>query len=174
VKIEIAGNSKETQREQKYYKLLQQRNVSWEMLPRSYGFIETNLGPGAVFDLVRDYDDGVAKTMEHYLEDTERTAAHSVRLQYAMQDLKRYLLEQRIITMTLKPKNILFQRVTPDTGRLIIVDNIGNSDLFPLGNYSRFFACRKILRKWQRFEACLLAYYPNNRVLPGIIHNTAV
>ena len=68
--------------------------------------------------------------------------------------------------MTLKSKNILLQKTAQDAGKLVIVDNVGNSDFIPLSNYIGCLARRKILRKWRRFEADIQRQNPNNEVLP--------
>ena len=56
IKVAVNENIKETLREQKYYLFLKKRGISWDMLPKFYGNIETNMGPGAVFDLIRNHD----------------------------------------------------------------------------------------------------------------------
>ena len=155
VKIVVAGKSDENRREASYYTRLDRRGVSWEMLPRFHGLVQTNLGEGAIFDLVRDYDGPVSHTLAHYLASKRLTAEHATVLRPALANLKSYLLQNRIITMTLKPKNILFQQYAAGEGRLVIVDNIGNSDFIPLANHSKWLARRKIQRKWRRFEANL-------------------
>ena len=66
IKVVVAGDHKETVREQSYYRLLERRNIAWRMLARFYGNVETNLGEGAVFELIRDYNGEVSKTLVHY------------------------------------------------------------------------------------------------------------
>lgn len=165
VKIVVAGNSNENQREAKYYGHLARRVISWEMLTRFHGLVETNLGEGAIFDLVRDDNGQVSKTLAHYLASGQLTALHSAVLRPALKNLRLYLLHNRIITKTLKSKNILFQLLAADAGRLVIVDNLGNSDFIPIANYNTFLARRKILRKWRRFEADLHRQHPANQAL---------
>ena len=63
IKIVVDGDHKETVREQSYYRLLEKRNISWRMLARFYGNVETNRGEGAVFELIRDYNGEVSKTL---------------------------------------------------------------------------------------------------------------
>lgn len=162
IKVVVSGNIDENRREAAYYARLARRGVSWDMLPRFHGLEQTSLGEGAVFDLIRDHDGPVSHTLAHYLGSPELTSKHAVALHQALIDLKKYLLDNRIITMTLKPKNILFQQSAGGQGRLIIVDNIGNSDFFPLANHSRWLARRKILRKWRRFEHDLRVAYRRN------------
>lgn len=152
VKVVVAGDSDENRREAKYYRFLQRRGISWEMLARFHGLLDTNMGEGAVFDLVRDGDGQVSATLAHYLQSKELISAYGPRLEAALAALKAYLLRERIVTMTLKAKNIAFQRVAGGGGRLVLVDNVGNSDFIPASNYSAWLARRKIQRKWHRFE----------------------
>jgi len=165
IKIVVSGSGNENRREQAYYAELTRRGISWEMLPRFYGLVPTNLGEGAVFDAVRDYDDRISFTLGHYLASPQLTELHGPAIRAALDQLKAYLLENRVITMTLKAKNILFQLLDAERGKLVIVDNIGNSDFIPLANYSSRLARWKILRKWRRFERSLRRDYAGNKAL---------
>ena len=169
VKVVVAGNSDENRREAKYYSRLAARGLSWEMLARFYGLVETNLGEGAVFDLVCDYDGTISKSLCEYLDHPEQEPALLAMLQRALPDLKRYLLENRVVTMTLKSKNMLLQRVDADVAKLVIVDNVGNSDFIPLSHYVAGFGRLKIRRKWRRFERDLRDRYPaSEAIVAGI------
>ena len=167
IKVGISGNHREIRREKNYYRHLQKRKISWEMIPRYYGDIKTNMGPGSVFDLVLDDDGAISRTLEHYLTSCAKTDSLVCNIAKALFRFKNYLLEQRIITMTLKPKNIACQKQATGDFRLSIIDNIGNSDFFPLCTYSSFWAKRKIIRKWSKFEKDLMGiYHFNNRLMP--------
>ena len=155
------SGDEETLREQAYYTALIKRGISWGSLPKFYGNIETNLGSAAIFDLVSDYDSGVAKTLEHYLSSEELTQQNLSGLIQAMKDLKATLIADSIVTMTIKPKNIVYQKTSPIKGRLLIIDNIGNSDFLPFANHISLLARLKTRRKWQRFEASILAIANN-------------
>jgi len=155
IKIVVSGNHKETRREQLYYRLLEKRNISWKMLARFYGAVETNLGEGAVFDLIRDYNGEISKTLGHYLSATNETDPNDQYLDRALPALKQYLLKWKIVTMTLKPQNIVFKKTHKSKGFLVVIDNIGNSDFIPICNYLDWMAIRKIHRKWHRFEDLL-------------------
>jgi len=169
IKIIVAGNSNENHREAKYYGLLARRGISWAMLTRFHGLVETNLGEGAIFDLVRDYDGGVSKTLTYYLSSEELTTVNSKPLASALARLRAYLLENRVVTMTLKTKNILFQKTAESDGKLVIVDNVGNSDFIPISNYSTTLARLKIERKWQRFEQSMRTRHTGNKALPTLL-----
>ena len=152
----------EAVREVGYYRLLEKRGIPWTMLPKFHGEVLTSRGPGYVFDLIRDYDGGVSQTLGHYLASSLETERHAEELAMSFDLLRDYLLQWKIITMTIKAKNILYHRIGKNEGRLVIVDNIGNSDFIPICNYVDFLAERKIRRKWRRFEAVLRKEYPQN------------
>jgi hypothetical protein len=177
LKIVVQDNTKEnsgdeeTLREQTYYKALIKRCISWDCLPQFHGNVATNLGSAAIFDLICDDDGSVANTLEHYLADEVLTQQNLPGLVQAMKDLKTALITDSIITMTIKPKNIVYQRVSATKGRLVIIDNIGNSDFLPLANHIKLFARLKTKRKWQRFEESLLAI-ANNNVAHSIVFDS--
>ncbi|ROR99906.1 PhoP regulatory network protein YrbL [Sinobacterium caligoides] len=165
IKIVVKGDDSESKREQSYYRHLQHRDISWKMLPRFIGNEETDLGNGAIFELVRDADSNISHTLEYYLNSPELTAANATGIVHALRELEEYLLSNRVITMTLKPKNIMYQRISSNSGCLVIIDNIGNSDLLPLANYCRPIAKMKIARKWQRFIQSMRTEYADSRPL---------
>ena len=159
IKIVVAGDHKETVREQSYYRLLEKRNISWKMLARFYENIETNRGEGAVFELIRDHTEEVSKTLEHYFSANNETDLNYQDLSRALPLLKQHLLKWKIVTMSLKPQNIVYKKIDESEGVLVVIDNIGNSDFIPICNYLDSFATRKIRRKWQRFEESLSKDY---------------
>lgn len=171
IKITTDGNlsAKQDKREKQYYKSLERRGVSWDMIPAYHGDIQTNLGIGSIYDLVLDEEGTVSKTLEHYLATTEETEANYDGLLNSLHKLKEYLLKYRIITMTLAPRNISCQRDKSGIVRLVIVDNIGNSDFFSICNYSKRMAMRKISRRWKRFEDRILNTYSHNKALQRML-----
>ena len=154
VKVVVLRGKEETRREQAYYRFLQRRNIDWISLPQFYGNEETNMGPGAVFDLIRDDDRQVSKTLAFYLDNLSSTPELVESIGQALIKLKWDLLEQNIITMTLKPKNMVLQ-LRNDGVRCLIIDNIGNSDIVPISSYIRFLGKKKIERKWSKFKQLL-------------------
>jgi hypothetical protein len=167
-----SGNE-ETLREQAYYSTLIKRGICWGALPQFYGNIDTNLGPASIFDLVCDHDGSVANTLEHYLSQEELTQQNLSGLIQAMKDLKTMLIADSIVTMTIKPKNIVYQKTSATQGRLLIIDNIGNSDFLPIANHIGLLARLKTKRKWQRFEASILAM-SNNTAAHNIVVDSRI
>ena len=172
IKIVVSGNDKECKRERKYYSYLEKRGTSWNVIPRYYGDIETNLGSGSVFDLVLDHDGTVSKSLKYYLSPDNKAEADYSRLSDSLCLLKDNLFQQQIITMTLDPKNILCKKLASGSFQLIVIDNIGNSVLIPICNVSSYFTRKKILRKWKRFEDRLLSRYKHIDALHQVLTNT--
>jgi hypothetical protein len=171
VKVVVAGDHKETVREQSYYRLLEKRAISWKMLARFYGNVETNRGPGAVFELIRDYNGTVSKTLESYFSANNEADLDYQELSRALPLLKQYLLQWKIVTMSIKPQNIVFKKTNESEGVLVVIDNIGNSDFIPICNYVDIMAMRKVRRKWQRFENSLSRDYVRNKALQQMVMN---
>jgi hypothetical protein len=171
VKIVVAGDHKETVREQSYYRLLEKRAISWRMLARFYGNIDTDRGKGAVFELIRDYSGDVSRTLEQYLSANNEKDLNYQELFRTLPLLKQYLLKWKIVTMSLKPQNIVYQKIDESEGVLVVIDNIGNSDFIPICNYVDCMAIRKINRIWQRLEDSLAADYPRNKALRQMLRN---
>ncbi len=169
IKVVVVGDHKETVREQSYYRLLDSRNISWNMLARFYGSIETNRGKGAVFELIRDYTGEVSKTLEHYFSVNTGSHLNYQTLTRSLPLLKEYLLQWKIVTMSIKPQNIVYKRISAHEADLVVIDNVGNSDFIPICDYVDFMAVRKIKRKWQRFEDSLAKDYDGNQELQQIL-----
>ena len=142
LKVVWLGGAEETEREEKYYRLLEKRKISWARLARFHGFVATNLGQGAIFDLIRDYDGRLSRSLGYYLASNTLDEAHQLSLTNAFVPLKEYLCRYRVITMMLKSQNIVFRKVNEVEGDLVLIDSVGNSDLLPICDYSAFFARR--------------------------------
>jgi len=169
IKVVVVGDHKETVREQSYYRLLESRNISWNMLARFYGSIETNRGKGAVFELIRDYTGEVSKTLGHYFSVNTGSHLNYQTLTRSLPLLKEYLLQWKIVTMSIKPQNIVYKRISAHEADLVVIDNVGNSDFIPICDYVDSMAVRKIKRKWQRFEDSLAKDYDGNQELQQIL-----
>lgn len=165
------GAQEETSREIAYYKHLIKRHIAWDALAQYYGAVNTNLGEGQVFELIRDQDGNTSTTLEKYLADEQLTSQYYSALVTALKKLKADLLRDRIITMTIKSKNILFQHQSTDQNRLVIIDNIGNSTFIPIANYIGFFAKSKIERTWQRFLKSLIRENTHNPLITNLVND---
>ncbi|MDL2329397.1 hypothetical protein LJC71_06585 [Desulfosarcina sp. OttesenSCG-928-A07] len=163
------GGKRETRIEKSAYKHLEKRGISWELLSRFHGTVSTNKGLGVVFELIRDRDGSISKPLRQYIHTPEQTALHRDGLSRAFSHLKTYLFSEEIITSPLKAKNIVYQQTTDTGGKLVIIDNVGNTDFIPICNYLSWAAQRKIHRRWKRFELRLKTRYAHNPILQHMI-----
>lgn len=69
-----------------------------------------------------------------------------------LKTLKRYIYDNRIVTMTLKPQNILCHRISESEAIPVICDNIGESTLIPLASWSAVLPSQTE-RQWERLIA---------------------
>jgi hypothetical protein len=160
VKVVVHGGTEETRREQAYYRLLEKRLSDWRGIARFHGNSDTNLGAGAVFDLIRDADGSVSRTISQYLENAETLELHLEDIIHALVDFKHYQLKNNIQTMSLKPWNFVYQVSHEGRGSVFLIDSLGNSDFIPVCTYNGSFGRRKIHRKWAKFITLVERHYP--------------
>ena len=156
---------KQVSREQAYYKRLQKRGISWSHLAQSYGTIETSEGPGDVFDLIRDFDGEVSKTLEYYFADESLTGKYFVDLKKGLRDLFQYIKNEQIITTNIKWPNLVYKRLSEEKGQIIIIDDIGTAVLIPLVYYFESQAKTSIERKIDRFKELSPLEFPQNKLI---------
>lgn len=146
------GGDKETRRELKYYAHLSRHLKDWSGIPRYYGTVETDCGTGYVYDVIADFDGKPSVTLTEFAAQC-RYEEDAVVLRQLLKKLKRYLRDNRIVTMTLKPQNVLCHRISESEVIPVICDNIGESTFIPLATWSKWFCERKQERLWERFIA---------------------
>ena len=103
--------SQETQREISYYEHLEKYLKDWRGLPKYYGQVQTNLGLGYIYDRSVDFDGQPSQTMEQRYVKNSSSDQRS-EMEKLIVDLKNYLRENHIVTMSLKPYNILCHRLS--------------------------------------------------------------
>ena len=135
-------------REWRYHLALQRRGVDFEHLARFRGLIDTSLGTGAVFDLVRDDDGRISKSVAYYLAQNDRRCNRWIVDE--IERLKQDLYDQWIVFHYLDPDNILVQRLSYDVYRLVVIDGVGHNQFIPLASYSPAHARRMLVQLWNR------------------------
>lgn len=147
LKITVSGDYKQSNDEVKIFSMFDSEHFDWTHLSRFYGVENTDEGEAVIFELVRDFDDQVSRSLQYYLGgnfDKDVLAS-------ALKVLYQYLIENRIIVRDLKSDNILIKRVGGGAVRAILVDGLGNNEFFPLSSYIGFLGEAKIKRKWAKF-----------------------
>ncbi len=161
IKISIGTESVQSKREIDFYVMLQKRpRVDYSHLPRFYGTVQTNLGQGLVLDLVSDYDGNISKSLQWYLKNgIELSEAES-----HLRVLKDYLLENLIIfNHDMYSGNLLLQKTSADSSKLVIIDGLGDVVSIPWLNRFPSHVRSKIERRWKRF----MKRYYNNPFVAG-------
>ena len=157
------GGQKDLIREINYIDVLKRRHKDYSILPKYFGKVNTNLGTGYVFEIIRDYNNGRTQTLEDFITDLNLFSQNYSLIVRLLKELKEKLYKNEIITMVLFPENILFQKTDQNNYRVRIVKDMGSAVLIPLEYHFKYFAHTKILRRWKMFLDVLRSskYYSN-------------
>lgn len=156
IKLQKGDSDKQTRRELELYRQLARRGMhDFEHIPRYYGMVETDRGRGFVVDLVMDYDGLPSKSLWWHFQQGYPVAE----FQDYLDELRRYLLDNRVVfSVDMGRFNILFQKLSPQQARLVVIDGLGNHTAVNWLDNIAWFARRKINRRWQRFIGRLSNY----------------
>jgi len=139
------SNQRYVSREIKYTQKYQNKIKS---IPAYHGIIQTNLGQGYVFDLVKNYDGSISQTLREYAEQGGDRDIIKQKIE-ALYDL---FLIKHIIVSDLHAGNILVKHISETEFELWLVDGIGNSDFVKICDWFMFFHKKKLIRKFTRFS----------------------
>lgn len=131
--------SEEVRREVSYHKRLQKSLKDWSGIPRYYGEVDTNLGTGYVFDRTVDFDGKPSQTMQERYQDLKDPGQRK-EMFALVKKLENYLMQNHIVTMSLKPFNILCHRVSETEIEPVICDNLGTASFVPIELVCPWFA----------------------------------
>jgi hypothetical protein len=156
IKLQKGESETQTRRELALYACMSRRGMrNFDHIPEFYGKLKTNLGEGFVVDLVTDFDGGISKSLWWHFERGYPVSEFSPYLQ----ELKQYLLDNLVIfSVDMGRYNILFQKISPQQARLVVIDGLGNHSAINWFDNIGYFARRKIHRRWQRFISRLHNY----------------
>ena len=150
--------------ESKYMNLLNRRLVPFTHIPKCYGWVETNLGPGLVFDLIES-DNKVEGTILH--KAIIQKIYPRKELEKKLQQVFQYLMDNSIVFADVSLKNMLC--VIQDAElKIYIIDGLGSRHInlkFFLNMNILFLARRKtskqIKKLWLEFNTM---YTENNYI----------
>lgn len=150
IKIDHTG-FKSTLKEADYYKKLARikPDLRYDFIPHFHGIVETNLGPGGVFDLIRDADGNVSRNLGDYFYNGT-IARERPRWEKALNVFLSRLMETGVILRDLNMANIAVQKSGDGSIRFVAIDGIGHRDFIPLCDYFLRFARRRIRRSVER------------------------
>lgn len=139
---------KQTRREIAYFRFLHRRKKDLSYLALFRGLENTNLGPGAAFDLIRNVDGKVSLTLRQAIE------AHQISepaLTELVNELRDYLYGEVICVRDLSPNNLMLQ-IGAERQKLMIIDGVSNPGVNPLNLRWRWLAHRFLDKSWRSFE----------------------
>ena len=158
-----AGGVTDINREVFYLtRVLKNRGPQSGILPRYFGKVNTNFGQGHAFELVRDYDGNISQSIEALL--AKPVAQEDLlKLRTALIIMRERMVQYCIISMSIYPENILYQRTGAHDFRLMLINDMGSGAAVPLEYIVPAMARAKIKRYWNRFVNSL-----PNRIDPAI------
>lgn len=106
------------------YALLKKRGGAaiFDRIPEIEGVVETDLGPGIVMQMFRDADGGISRNLAEIIRERGLSPA----LGRAIDDLKRWQREQRLLTRDSGPHNVLAVCLGGDAWKLVIAEGWQN------------------------------------------------
>lgn len=140
-------------------RVLKQRAAQSGILPKYHGKVQTNLGEGHVFDLIRDFDGEISRSLAHALASESLLQTRFYGLKNALVALRESMFKYQIISMAIYPENILLQRLNPYDFKLMYINDMGSGAFLPLEYYIPAAAHAKVTRRWNRFIRSLLRQY---------------
>lgn len=130
--------------------------VFYRHAPRCYGAVDTTLGPGLVFERIRDHAGNYSETLKLFVKTHPGEIEHVL---FLLDDLLASLLEKEIALLDWSTPNLLVRRDPVVGDRLVVIDwkspNSPNDDL-PLTLLSPYLARRKMIRHAKEISWWLL------------------
>jgi hypothetical protein len=136
-------------REITYLKKYSRRHGPLDYLPRFYGFCSTNLGRAAIFELIRDVDGQVSRSLAEYVAGRVTPGLGAGQIVELLAELHHRLLADQVIACDPAPANLLVQYRDADRPRLVLVDGIGNPHFIKIADFSKYYADKLINKKWR-------------------------
>lgn len=126
--------------------------AAYAYIPRFYGLVETNLGPGVCSELVRDENGGISVTLKQYLWVHGRTTAIESVLSRFRSGWQALGMPSRNLLL----HNILVECRQERPYRLVVVDGLGWPGL-PLPYWVPFLARKKAAKRLNRLDLAINA-----------------
>lgn len=121
-------------------------------LPRCYGMVTTDMGPGLVLDLVRDHDGQISRSIRELITlGYDLSALHP-----AYREFGEFMIEHRVLTRNLLDHNIVVQFAKDGSVTMKLIDGLGDPAWFPFARWCAVLGRAKVRKRlraaWPRFE----------------------
>lgn len=134
----------------RYYNHINSYLKDWSCIPKFHGTVETNLGTGYVFDMISDYDGSPSATLGKIIE-TCSSSEQAQKIVDLILQLKKYIRDNHILTITMNPHNVLCKRVSESEMVPIICDNLGRSSVIPWSHWFTAIGDSSQQKRWEKF-----------------------
>lgn len=136
--------------EMRYYRHINHYLKDWSAIPKYHGTVNTNMGIGYVFDMILDYDGSPSTTLENALKTCDSIEQANKIVALILQ-LKKYIRDNHILTITMNPHNVLCKRISKTEWVPVICDNLGRSSLIPWSHWFTAIGDRSQQKRWEKF-----------------------
>lgn len=158
-KVSKVSDDSQIRKEISYFKMLDKKGEYPSFLPKFYGGFES-----------KEY---IGYEQECFLETSKGGKCDKVcslcalienidvdikEITYQLDKLKCEMLKFNFICCDLHGKNILYV-VEADVSKLVVIDGIGGTELFPVAQYVKILGRLKIERQWKKLNRRLKASY---------------
>ncbi|OCL87906.1 hypothetical protein AAX26_01003 [Aliarcobacter thereius] len=144
-------NGKRNEIDYQYFRFLEESKMSFSNISKCYGYIDTNLGKGLIFDKVNDY---TGTTSISFLDIVKLKKLSIKQEKELILELKEYIFKNNILFIDYELDNVLCCEYEQNKYRLIIIDGLGAKRIgfkFWLYLKSKTFTKYKIKKQWNKF-----------------------
>lgn len=140
--------------EHAHYTALSERlgKAFYRHAPKGYGMVETNLGTGPCFELIRDADGARSTRLRDYLLEERNTLEHVMKL---IDELEAFVNKNQLAIFDLNTHNLLVRRDTDGQEHLVIIDWKGPGailEFIPISRWLPWMARMKTARRFTRLR----------------------
>jgi hypothetical protein len=134
--------------EWQHYQYLLKQHGKLDFINECYGFVETDIGKGLVWQCVRDESGGISNTITNIMESPEGYDLEKVAR--VLDNFCGFLIEKNIQLFDLNPLNVMIRICSDGSYRAVSADIKGryaNHEFIPISTYIPFFSRRKLTRR---------------------------
>ena len=147
VKISIKKPDLDIQLELEFRETCIERAENSKLIPQYFGEIETNLGTGYMFELIRDFDGSISRPLDQILK-TDYDPREILKL---LEEFENQCLEECLVLRDREPWNLLVQRIDESQKRIRVIDGMGTTAKIPLPYFSKKITRLRERKHWREF-----------------------
>lgn len=159
IKISSKKGLRSSNRERRYFKRLHWYSKNMKMISDYRGTIKTNLGNGDMFELIRDSDGSISKSLKYYLSLNDENTNSQVIEQ--IEKLRIYLTKVYILISDLGLDNILLQKDSNNNLKLMVIDGIGDNNQVPFLEFIKPLGLKRSAKKWEQLKSRIMETSPH-------------